>query len=147
MKGIRLISEDDSYFIVEAKAGEVWHQFVMHCIAQGYAGVENLALIPGCVGAGPMQNIGAYGVELKDVFHSLSAMHVREGVEKEFSLDECSFGYRESIFKRKEKGNWVITSVRFKLRKRPVFHTQYGSIEEELDKMYRDWETDRKSVV
>jgi UDP-N-acetylmuramate dehydrogenase len=135
MKGIRLVSETDSHFIVEAAAGEVWHHFVMECIKKEYAGVENLALIPGCVGAGPMQNIGAYGVELKDVFQSLEAIHVETGELKTFSLEECTFGYRESIFKRKEKGNWVITSVQFRLRKRPVYQTNYGAIEAELDKM------------
>jgi UDP-N-acetylmuramate dehydrogenase len=135
LKGISLSEENETHYIVEAAAGEVWHRFVMECIKHEYAGVENLALIPGCVGAGPMQNIGAYGVELKDVFHSLEAMHVQTGEMRTFSLEECSFGYRESIFKRKEKGNWVITSVKFSLRKRPIYHTNYGAIEAELDKM------------
>lgn len=135
LKGIRLCEQNDTHFIVEAAAGEVWHSFVMECIKKEYAGIENLALIPGCVGAGPMQNIGAYGVELKDVFHSLDAINVHTGELKTFSLEECSFGYRESVFKRKEKGNWVITSVKFALRKRPIYHTNYGAIEAELDKM------------
>jgi UDP-N-acetylmuramate dehydrogenase len=111
---------------------------VLHCIEHNYAGVENLSLIPGCVGASPMQNIGAYGVEIKDVFHSLEAMHISEKKTKTFTLEECEFGYRESIFKRKEKGNWVILSVTFRLNKRPVMNTTYGSIDEELDKMNLD---------
>jgi UDP-N-acetylmuramate dehydrogenase len=100
-KGIRLIDEDDNYFYVKAAAGENWHQFVMHCIAQGYAGVENLSLIPGNVGASPMQNIGAYGVEIKDVFHELEAFHREERKLVTFTLADCSFGYRESVFKNK----------------------------------------------
>ena len=138
MKGIELLSQDDSHYIVKAHAGEVWHHFVMHCIDYNYAGVENLALIPGCVGASPMQNIGAYGVEIKDVFHSLDAMHIRDGYVKTFHLEECAFGYRESIFKRSEKDNWVILSVTFKLNKRAILNTTYGSIDEELDKMKLD---------
>jgi UDP-N-acetylmuramate dehydrogenase len=138
MKGIHLVEEDEVSYVIEAAAGEVWHQFVMHCVKKEYAGIENLALIPGCVGAGPMQNIGAYGVELKDVFESLTAYHVHDKVMKTFSLTECMFGYRESIFKRAEKGNWVIVAVRFRLRKRPVFQTSYGAIEAEIDKMQLD---------
>lgn len=138
MKGISLVSEDDMHYYVKCNAGEIWHQFVLHCIKNNYAGVENLSLIPGCVGASPMQNIGAYGVEIKDVFHSLEAINVLDGTEKTFTLEECAFGYRESIFKRKEKDNWIITSVTFRLNKRPVLNTAYGAIEEELDKMNLD---------
>lgn len=138
MKGIELIKEDDTYYYVKAMAGEVWHQFVMYCIQHDMAGIENLSLIPGSVGASPMQNIGAYGVEIKDVFHGLEAIHVKEKAKRFFNATECSFGYRESIFKRKEKDNWVITSVTFRLKKRPEFHTTYGAIQEELDKMTLD---------
>lgn len=138
LKGIVLVSEDDDHFYVKANAGENWHQFVMHCIKNEYAGLENLSLIPGNVGASPMQNIGAYGVEIKDVFHSLEAYHIKEKIVKEFSAAECSFGYRESVFKNREKGNWIILSVTFKLLKRPVYHTNYGAIQEELDKMNLD---------
>jgi UDP-N-acetylmuramate dehydrogenase len=90
------------------------------------------------VGASPMQNIGAYGVEIKDVFESLEAMHIHEKKLKTFYLEDCAFGYRESVFKRKEKDQWIITSVTYRLRKRPVFNTSYGAIEEELDKMQLD---------
>jgi UDP-N-acetylmuramate dehydrogenase len=138
MPGIEKIGEDDLHYYVKAAAGEVWHQFVMHCIANGFAGVENLALIPGCVGASPMQNIGAYGVELKDVFHSLEAMHVKEKQTKTFDIKDCAFGYRESVFKRAEKDQWVILSVTFRLNKRAVLQTTYGSIDQELDKMQLD---------
>ncbi len=138
LKGISLFAEDEDCYYVKASAGENWHQFVMFCIQHEWAGVENLSLIPGNVGASPMQNIGAYGVEVKDVFHSLEAYHIFDGVVKEFNATECAFGYRESVFKNKEKGNWIILSVTFKLRKRPVFHTNYGAIQEELDKMKLD---------
>lgn len=135
LKGIELVGEDESHYYVKAAAGEVWHQFVLHCIKREYAGVENLSLIPGSVGASPMQNIGAYGVEIKDVFHSLEAFHIHDKIIKEFNATECSFGYRESVFKRAQKDQWIILSVTFRLSKRPVFRTEYGAIQEELDKM------------
>ncbi|MEZ4800873.1 MAG: UDP-N-acetylmuramate dehydrogenase [Flavobacteriales bacterium] len=135
IKGIELVSEDESHYYVKANAGEVWHEFVMECIKNNYAGVENLSLIPGNVGASPMQNIGAYGVEIKDVFHSLEAFHIKEKIVKTFDLTECSFGYRESVFKRTQKDQWVILNVTFKLNKRPIYKTEYGAIQEELDRM------------
>jgi UDP-N-acetylmuramate dehydrogenase len=138
LKGKELIAEDENYYYIKSGAGEIWHQLVMYCITNNYAGMENLALIPGCVGASPMQNIGAYGVEIKDTFHSLEAMHVHEGIVKTFTLEECAFGYRESIFKRKEKDNWIILSVTFRLNKRPVLNTSYGAIDVELEKMNLD---------
>ena len=138
LKGIEKIAEDEHHYYVKSAAGEVWHDLVMHCIQANYAGLENLALIPGCVGASPMQNIGAYGVEIKDVFHSLEAINIADGSMRVFTLEECKFGYRESVFKRKQKDQWVIVSVTFRLNKRPVLHTEYGAIEEELDKMHLD---------
>jgi UDP-N-acetylmuramate dehydrogenase len=138
MKGIEVVDETEDYYFVKSYAGEIWHSFVMHCIEKEFAGVENLALIPGFVGASPMQNIGAYGVEIKDIFDSLEAMHIREKKKKTFSLTECNFGYRESVFKREEKDEWIIMSVTYRLRKRPVLNTTYGAIEEELDKMKLD---------
>lgn len=135
IKGVELVSEDESHYYVKANAGEVWHEFVMECIKNNYAGVENLSLIPGNVGASPMQNIGAYGVEIKDVFHSLEAFHIKEKIIKSFDLTECSFGYRESVFKRAQKDQWVILNVTFKLNKRPIYRTEYGAIQEELDRM------------
>ena len=138
LKGIQKISEDEHHYFIQSAAGEVWHELVMHCISANYAGIENLALIPGCVGASPMQNIGAYGVEIKDVFHSLEAININDGSLRVFTLDECKFGYRESVFKREEKDKWIIVSVTFRLNKRAVLHTTYGAIEEELDSMHLD---------
>lgn len=138
LMGIETIQEDEHHYYVRSAAGEVWHDLVMHCIKLNYAGLENLSLIPGCVGASPMQNIGAYGVEIKDVFHSLEAINIHDGSAKTFSLAECQFGYRESVFKRAEKDNWVITTVTYKLNKRAVLHTSYGAIEDEIDKMHLD---------
>jgi UDP-N-acetylmuramate dehydrogenase len=135
LKGIELVKEDAEHFYVKAAAGENWHQFVLHCIHHGYAGVENLSLIPGNVGASPMQNIGAYGVEIKDVFHSLEAFHLDEKKVVNFSANDCAFGYRESVFKRKYKGQFVILSVTFRLHKHPQFNTTYGAIEQELQQM------------
>lgn len=135
LKGIECIEEDDEYYYVKAAAGEGWHKFVLHCLENNYAGVENLSLIPGNVGASPMQNIGAYGVEIKDVFHSLQAFHKKDKTIVEFLGNDCGFGYRESVFKNKYKDDFIILNVTYKLRKNPVFHTQYGAIEMELKNM------------
>ncbi|MBS1664308.1 MAG: UDP-N-acetylmuramate dehydrogenase [Bacteroidetes bacterium] len=135
IKGIELVFEDEEYCYVKAGAGEVWHTFVLHCLERDMGGVENLSLIPGSVGAAPMQNIGAYGVEIKDVFHELEAYDLVDQKVYTFTLNDCAFGYRESIFKREYKNRCVILNVTFRLRKRPVFHTEYGAIREELDRM------------
>jgi UDP-N-acetylmuramate dehydrogenase len=132
LKGIELVKEDADYYYVKAAAGEVWHEFVLFCIKNNYAGIENLSLIPGNVGASPMQNIGAYGVEIKDIFHELEAYHIHDKTLIQFSLADCAFGYRESIFKTKLKNQFIITSVTYKLKKQPVFNTSYGAIEQEL---------------
>ncbi len=134
IKGISVVEEADSV-IVKAGAGEVWHDFVLYTIEKGWAGLENLSLIPGCVGASPMQNIGAYGVEIKDCFHELEAIHMQTGVKRTFSKTECEFGYRESIFKQKEKGNYFISSVSFTLSTNPILNTSYGAINDELKQM------------
>jgi UDP-N-acetylmuramate dehydrogenase len=133
--GIEKIKEDETYVYVRAGGGVNWHQLVLHCIENNWAGMENLSLIPGNVGASPMQNIGAYGVEIKDAFYELEAFHLTEKKMVTFSLDDCAFGYRESVFKRKYKNQFVITSVTYRLNKRPTFHTSYGAIEQELEKM------------
>lgn len=135
IKSIEIIDEDDDFIYIKVGAGMNWHEFVLYCLSNNYSGVENLSLIPGNVGASPMQNIGAYGVEIKDVFHELEAYHIKEKILKPFSLEDCEFGYRESVFKRKYKNEFVITSVSFRLRKTPVFNTSYGAIQQELDKM------------
>ena len=135
LKGIDVIKEDAEHFYVEAQAGENWHQFVMHCIANNWAGVENLSLIPGTVGAAPMQNIGAYGVEIIQVFDHLKAMEIATGEIHTFNKEDCQFGYRESVFKKSLKGKYVITSVCFKLKKTPDFNTSYGAIAQTLEDM------------
>lgn len=133
--GIEVVKEDDEHIYVKAGAGVNWHNLVMYCVENGFAGMENLSLIWGSVGASPMQNIGAYGVEVKDIFHELEAYHLKEKVWKKFSGEECQFGYRESIFKSGLKGQFVITSVTFRLNRTPVFHTRYGAILEELERL------------
>ena len=135
IKGIELIKEDRNHFYVKAGAGENWHQFVLHCIKHNYAGLENLSLIPGNVGASPMQNIGAYGAEIKDVFENLEALNKADKAVHTFSANDCAFGYRESIFKSKYKNQFVILNVTYRLNKTPAFNTSYGAIEQELEKM------------
>ncbi|WP_028786707.1 UDP-N-acetylmuramate dehydrogenase [Terrimonas ferruginea] len=132
IRGIRKVSEDAEFVYVKAGAGENWHQFVLYTIEHGWGGLENLSLIPGCVGASPMQNIGAYGVEIKDLFEQLTAFHLNERSNYTFRAQACEFGYRESVFKRKYKGQFVIADVTFKLRKQPVLNTSYGAIASEL---------------
>jgi len=133
IKGIAVVKEDDSTVFVKVGAGEVWHEFVLHCIALNWCGLENLSLIPGSVGASPMQNIGAYGVEIKDVFYELSAFHLESGEIHTFSKEQCQFGYRESVFKRALKNQYIITDVTFVLAKQSVLKTSYGAIQQELD--------------
>lgn len=132
IKGFEIISENPNDVIVKAGGGENWHEFVLKCINRGFAGIENLSLIPGSVGASPMQNIGAYGVEIKDVFQELEAYHLKTGEIHTFDAKSCEFGYRESVFKNKFKGQYVILSVSYKLSKKPNLNTSYGSIENEL---------------
>lgn len=131
IKGIESKTIDDKV-LVTAGAGEVWNDFVNYCVRHHFAGVENLSLIPGTVGASPIQNIGAYGVELKDVFESCSAFEIKTGKIKTFTYDDCHFGYRESIFKGELKGQYIITSVTFRLSAEAKINTSYGAIETEL---------------
>jgi UDP-N-acetylmuramate dehydrogenase len=135
IKGIEKRKEDSEYVYVRVGAGENWHQFVLFCIKNNWAGVENLSLIPGNVGATPMQNIGAYGVEIKEVFHELKAFHLHEKASHTFGLDDCDFGYRDSVFKNKYKDQFVITEVTYRLNKIPKYHTSYGAVAQELEKM------------
>lgn len=135
IKGIEILSEDDDIVLVKSYAGENWHNFINWCIAHNYGGVENLSLIPGHVGTAPIQNIGAYGVELKDVFHSCDAISLDTKKIKTFTKTDCQFGYRDSIFKNQAKGKYVITSVIFKLTKRHhKLNINYGTIASELSK-------------
>jgi UDP-N-acetylmuramate dehydrogenase len=133
--GIDEVKEDEEHVYLKVGAGENWHKFVLYCIDNGLAGVENLSLIPGNVGASPMQNIGAYGVEMKEVFYDLEAMHLQEKHVQTFSVNDCEFGYRESVFKKKYKGQFAILTVTFRLNKHPRFNTSYGAIEQELERM------------
>lgn len=133
--GIEVVEENDVHVLVRVGGGVVWHQFVMYAVSQNWGGVENLSLIPGCIGASPIQNIGAYGVELKDVMESLEAYHLQDGEVIQFTNAECAFGYRESVFKNKYKGDFAILSVTFRLHKRPWLNTSYGAIEQELERM------------
>jgi UDP-N-acetylmuramate dehydrogenase len=135
MQGIEVVKEDAQQVYVKAAAGVNWHKFVLYCIENNYAGVENLSLIPGNVGASPMQNIGAYGVEIKDVFYELEGYSIEDKKVTTFSKKDCEFGYRESIFKRKYKDKFIITSVTYRLNKVPVYNTSYGAIQQELEKM------------
>ena len=138
IKGIELLKQDDEYYYVKAGAGDSWHGFVLHCIANNYAGVENLSLIPGSVGAAPIQNIGAYGVEQKEVFFELEAIDLKEKKSVTINKSDCQFGYRDSIFKREAKGKYIIASVTFKLFKKPKLNTSYGAINQEMEKMKND---------
>lgn len=136
IKGIELISESRDEVVLKVGAGENWHQFVLYCIAKAYGGLENLSLIPGNVGTAPVQNIGAYGVELKDTFESCEAMRIQTLELETFSLEKCEFDYRNSVFKNKLKGEYIITSVNFRLSKRNhQLSTSYGAIQAELDKL------------
>lgn len=135
IQGIRIVEEQGDQLVIEAGGGEVWHDFVQYTVHHGWGGIENLSLIPGSVGASPMQNIGAYGVEIKDVFHSLDALEIATGKIHTFTKDDCAFGYRESVFKRALKDRFVITAVRYVLQKKPTFHTGYGAIQQELEAM------------
>ncbi len=132
LKGKQVIKQTQEHVFVKVGAGEIWHQFVLWCIAQNYAGVENLSLIPGTVGAAPMQNIGAYGVEIKEVFYELEALNMETLQLETFDLNGCHFGYRESIFKHEAKGKYIITTVTFRLNKTPTFHINYGDIQKTL---------------
>lgn len=135
LKGIEKVHEDENHFYIKANAGENWHGFVMHCIENNYAGLENLSLIPGNVGASPMQNIGAYGVEIKDVFHSLEAYDIHDKKIVQFTLNDCEFGYRESVFKTRYKNRFVILSVTYRLNKKPAYNVSYGAIKQQLEIM------------
>jgi UDP-N-acetylmuramate dehydrogenase len=134
IKGIKILQEDEYDITIKASCGENWDKFVKYCVNNNYGGIENLSWIPGKVGAVPIQNIGAYGVEARDRILEVEALEMETGKIKIFSNEECHFGYRESIFKNKYKGKYIILSVSFKLSKQPELVTDYGSIRQELEK-------------
>lgn len=131
-KGIEIVEESEDSVTVKVAAGETWPDFVNYCILKNWGGIENLSLIPGCVGASPIQNIGAYGVEMKDTFVELEAFDLSCPRTKTIKKEECKLGYRDSIFKREFRNKFVILSVTFKLSKKPVPNISYGSLEKEL---------------
>ncbi|RMH86498.1 UDP-N-acetylmuramate dehydrogenase [Pseudomonas sp. AOB-7] len=133
-RGIRILEDDGERVLVEAEAGEPWHPFVLWSLEQGLNGLENLSLIPGTVGAAPMQNIGAYGVELKDLFVGLTALDRQSGELRDFNLDECAFAYRDSLFKR-EAGRWLILRVRLQLSRVAALRLDYGPVRQRLAAM------------
>ena len=133
IKGRHIVQETDSEILIELGGGENWHEAVLYTLANQWGGMENLSLIPGTVGASPIQNIGAYGVEIKDIFHSLTAFHLDSGELHTFNHADCKFGYRDSVFKNEKKGQYFITSVRFTLSKKPIIKTQYGDIQATLE--------------
>jgi UDP-N-acetylmuramate dehydrogenase len=134
-KGITVEKEGEEHIWLNVSSGEVWHEFVLYAINKNWGGIENLALIPGTVGAAPMQNIGAYGVEAKETIESVTCWHWEEEVFMTFRNEDCVFGYRDSIFKHQLKEKVFITSVTFRLNKKHTFNTKYGAIEQELEKM------------
>jgi UDP-N-acetylmuramate dehydrogenase len=143
-KGIRLLEETEKYVIIESSAGEIWNDLVSYCVENKYYGIENLSLIPGRVGAAPIQNIGAYGVEIKDVFESLEGINLESGEKKIYKKNECKFDYRDSIFKRELKGKFIITKVILKLQKQKQFNLNYRSLNNYLGKANKEKLTIRR---
>ncbi len=130
--GIEKLNEDEKFIYVKAGAGEDWHNLVLFAIKNNLGGIENLSLIPGTVGAAPMQNIGAYGQEIKDTFYSLHGLNLETYELETLTKDQCNFGYRSSIFKHELKNKFIITSVTLRLAKNPKINIEYGTIKEEL---------------
>jgi len=136
LKGKTIISEDETSILIKAEAGENWHEFVLWCLKNDFGGLENMSLIPGNVGTSPIQNIGAYGVELKDHFVSCDALNLKTLEIETFTKKDCNFGYRNSIFKNEAKGKYIITSVVFKLTKsKHELRTNYGAIQSQFETM------------
>ena len=135
IEGIEVISENEERIVVKVGSGVEWHSFVRYTVERGWGGIENMSLIPGSVGASPMQNIGAYGAEIKDTFVSLEALHIDSLELHTFNREQCQFGYRESVFKRALKNQYVIVSVTYELLKHPKINTTYGAIQAEIEVM------------
>jgi UDP-N-acetylmuramate dehydrogenase len=132
--GIYIVEKKDDNVIVSSGAGVIWDDLVNWTVTRHYSGLENLSLIPGMVGAAPVQNIGAYGVEVKDLIEKVRAISLKDGSVREFNNSECSFGYRDSIFKRENKGEYLVTNVWFRLMTSPLLNTSYGQLKEEAEK-------------
>ncbi len=135
LKGSNIITENNEHVWLRVSAGEIWHELVLHTLRNGWGGLENLSLIPGCVGASPMQNIGAYGVEVKDTIEEVEAWHWEEKRFLVLKNRDCKFGYRDSIFKKELNGKTLITAVTFRLSKQPKLNTSYGAIRQQLEAM------------
>lgn len=135
IKGIHIIHETNDTIYLKVMAGEPWHELVQYCVAKNWGGIENLSLIPGNTGAAPIQNIGAYGVEIKDLIHEVEAIQLTDGKKINLSNTDCAFGYRDSIFKNELKHACIIIAVTLRLTKNPIFNTSYGAISTELEKM------------
>jgi UDP-N-acetylmuramate dehydrogenase len=145
-KGIEIVGETDDEIFIKVQAGEIWHDFVMYCCEKKWNGLENLAYIPSSVGASPIQNIGAYGVEIKDVLDSLEALNLETKHIEIFQNSDCKFDYRESVFKHEHKGKYVICSVTFRLSKLPKFNTDYTAINDELKRLASTSLSDRTEL-
>ncbi len=135
ISGIEIVNETETSVVLKVGSGVEWHSFVRYTVESGWGGIENMSLIPGSVGASPMQNIGAYGAELKDTFVSLEALHIESLELHSFNKEQCQFGYRESVFKRALKNQYVIVSVSYELSKNPKINTTYGAIQSEIEVM------------
>lgn len=131
--GKRIVQESEDYILLQVGAGENWHKLVRYAVERGWGGIENLSLIPGTVGAAPIQNIGAYGVELEEVFHSLEAVELSTGNKRHFKKKDCGFGYRNSVFKQSERGRWCITSVALRLSRNPEVNLSYRALSDWLE--------------
>ena len=136
--GIDIINENDESVIIKAGAGVIWHDLVLYCIGRNFGGIENLSLIPGTVGAAPIQNIGAYGQELKNVFYSLDGVYLENLQSAKFDSEDCRFGYRDSIFKNELKNKFIVTYVSLRLNKKPVPNINYGNIRSELENLKKE---------
>ncbi len=145
--GTEVMAETDEYVLVKVGGGENWHQFVIYALNSGWYGIENLSLIPGSVGAAPIQNIGAYGVEIEETFDHLEAIHVDTCETRIFTHEQCQFGYRDSFFKREGKGRYFITRVAFRLSKVPHINISYGAIRKELDGISQPTPSDVSDAV
>ena len=146
-KGITLIKEQGNDVFVNVAAGEIWDEFVQWAVSHNLHGVENLSFIPGCVGASPIQNIGAYGVEAKDVISEVHCIAIADQATRVFMRDECKFGYRDSVFKHEEAGKYIVTSVMYHLQKEAPFNLNYGSLEHVINKEHATLQTVRDGII